>query len=100
MNQWPSSDDTENEAEIDSEIKKSVCRNKKTSSNDTVTVEMYISVKQEEIEWYMKGQSKYLKIVRTMTWIHCFITNCRAQQTARLSGELITKEFIDAELVV
>lgn len=35
-----------------------------------------------------------------MAWIRRFITNCRVQRTARFSGELSTKEFIDAELVI
>lgn len=48
----------------------------------------------------MKGQSRYLRIVQTMTWIRRFIINCQAQQTARISGKLIVKEIIDAELVI
>lgn len=48
----------------------------------------------------MKGQSRYLRIVQTMTWSRRFIINCQAQQTARISGELTVKEFIDAELVI
>lgn len=35
-----------------------------------------------------------------MAWIQHFMINCRAQQTVRISGELTTKEFIDAELLV
>ncbi|XP_071577027.1 uncharacterized protein [Temnothorax nylanderi] len=98
--QWPSSDVIENEAEINSEIKKSARQDKKSSLDDTLAVGTYISIPQEEIGWYMKGQSRYIRIIRTMAWIRRFATNCRAQQTARFSGELTTKEFIEAELVV
>lgn len=48
----------------------------------------------------MKGQSRYLRIVQTMTWIRRLMINCQAQQTARISRELTAKEFIDAELVI
>ncbi|XP_011858839.1 PREDICTED: uncharacterized protein LOC105556364 [Vollenhovia emeryi] len=98
-NQWPSTDCTRNETEIDSEIKKSTYRNKKKPpSEDILTVETHITVPQEEIGWYMEGQ--YLRIVRNMAWIRRFIINCRVKRSARLSGELNTKEFIDAELVI
>lgn len=97
--QWPSSNE-ENEAEINNEIKKSALKNKKTSLKDTVAVNTSLIVTQEDIGWYMKGQSSYCRIVRTIAWIRRFIANCKAQVTERLSGELTMEEFIDAELIV
>lgn len=70
-NQWPSSVYNENEAEIDVEVKRSY-RNKKE-------VNICISILQEETGWYMKNQSKYLKIIRTTAWILRFLANCRVQ---------------------
>lgn len=98
--QWPLSNDIENEAEINSEMKKSSCRNKKTSPKNSVVIGAHISITQEEREWYMRTQSKYLKIIRAMAWIRRFLNNCRAQQTTRLTEKLATKEFIDAELII
>ncbi|XP_025997282.2 uncharacterized protein LOC113005669 [Solenopsis invicta] len=99
--QWPSSKYSENEAEIVSEIKKFTCQNRKKVSSDNISeINAHISIHQEEARWYMKRQSRYLRIIRTIAWIRRFITNSRTQQTSRFTGELSTKEFIDAELTV
>jgi hypothetical protein len=99
--QWPSSNYSENEAEIVSEIKKSTCQNKKKISSDNILeINTHMSLPQEEAGWYMKRQSRYLRIIRTIAWIRRFIANCRTQQTSRFTGELSMKEFIDPELTV
>ncbi|XP_018395064.1 PREDICTED: uncharacterized protein LOC108773670 [Cyphomyrmex costatus] len=90
--QWPSSDYNENETEINMETKKS-------NSNNRIEINASISTIQEA-GWYMKNQSKYLRIVRTTAWVRRFLINCRAPQTSKLTGELSVEEFTKAELTV
>lgn len=68
--------------------------------DNTLVSGMRTLVLQQDEGWYMKRQSRYLRIVRTMAWILHFINNCRIPQVSRLSGELIAKEVATAELAI
>ncbi|RLU22169.1 hypothetical protein DMN91_006550 [Ooceraea biroi] len=99
----PSADYVTDEAAVDSEVKKSTCRKKsKILADNKLSDETCLLVLQQEEDegWFMKRQSRYLRIVRTMAWILRFIANIRMPRTSRLSNELTTKEFIAAEIVV
>lgn len=97
---WPSIDYVTDEIEVHNEIKKSIDHNKKIPSNYTVKNETCMVVLEQERGWYMKRQSRYSKVVRTIAWILRFSTNCRSSRGTRLSGELTAKEFVAAELVI
>lgn len=98
---WPSTGYSTNESEVDSEIKKSTSQNKnKISSNITIETDISMLVLRQNEDWYMKKQSKYLKIIRITAWILRFTNNCRISRNTRLSGELSTEEFITAERIV
>lgn len=98
---WPLIQYNSNEVEVDSEIKKSAGRNENKISvdNDVMRETSMFALEQEE-GWYMKKQSRYLTIVRTMAYILCFATNCRVSCNTRLTEEISTKEFVVAELTV
>ncbi|XP_011858320.1 PREDICTED: uncharacterized protein LOC105555888 [Vollenhovia emeryi] len=98
---WPSIEYVTNEAEIDNEMKKSTrCSNNRILSVNIAIGETNMLVKEQETGWYMKRQSRYLRIVRTMAWILRFAENCRTSQATRLSRELTAKEFATAEHMV
>ncbi|XP_011700215.1 PREDICTED: uncharacterized protein LOC105457307, partial [Wasmannia auropunctata] len=97
--QWPIGDHATNEEEINKEMKKSVNK-KKIQSSDALSEERCMLALSQEEGWYMRRQSSYLKIVRTVGWILRFISNCRTSRDSRLVDELTAKEFTTAELTV
>lgn len=79
---WPSHDMNWNEEEINEEKRKTVISSLTDSGNVS--------------EWYYKRFSNYKKLVRFMTWILRFVSNCRSGE--KLTGPLSASEINISEI--
>ncbi|XP_071652824.1 uncharacterized protein [Temnothorax longispinosus] len=98
--QWPSAEYTVDESEVDREIKKSAIKIKKSEASIQHELAMKNTCKTVEDYWYLKGSSKYTKILRVMAWILRFVTKCRRNCIRHLSEVLSVKEISQAELTL